>query len=131
MRFGRCADCKEYKYLKNKGKCSSCLRFSIDVYRIQGEEIAEAMKAANNDENYTPPGSRSSNYDNLFEELIDYSIIDKRGIRVTDGVYRSIKKGIEQYKSKVNQKNTPKLSKAIKKLENASPVNSLTVDNSL
>lgn len=129
MRFGRCADCKEYKYLEDKGKCCNCLTFSIDIYRIQGEEIAKAMKAAHNDENYTPPRSRNSNYNNLFEELIDYSIIDKRGIRVTKGVYRSVKKGIRRYKNNSKQGSIPELSKAIKKLENARPINSLTVDN--
>lgn len=37
MRFGKCAKCKEYKYLDNGTKCPSCINNSgWFVYRVVG-----------------------------------------------------------------------------------------------
>lgn len=37
MRFGKCKECREYKYLKKEAKCTSCVEESNwFVYRIVG-----------------------------------------------------------------------------------------------
>lgn len=37
MRFGKCAECKEYKYLDNRAECLSCIdSCNWFVYRVVG-----------------------------------------------------------------------------------------------
>lgn len=126
MRFGKCADCKKYKHLKDHGKCSSCLGFHINVYLVKGEEISEALKSALRDNNFTSlPPSKKRRYDNLFEELLSMASIQKQGIRVTERVYRSINSKLKEYNS---NSQSDDVTDAITKLDSLSPVKQISRD---
>lgn len=130
MRFGRCANCNEYKYLKKDGKCPTCLEYKIDVYEIKGSSVEKALKIIKEEKDGSNlPASPNPSYSNIVEELLDTGDIGTYGVNVTEGVYNQIKNIVEDYKK--NNSGNPTINAAFQNLKNTDPTYKLSTDKAI
>lgn len=121
MRFGKCANCREYRYLKNKGKCPSCLQYKINVYEIQGKDLKDALEKIEQEvDNKNLPGSTKSSYDNLIEEILDSSDVANYGVKIGEDAFDSVKDALRDYRRN-SSGSTPVVDSALKNLSKTDP----------